>query len=226
MKTMSIKISIGFVVILLGVQLAFAQTSKQNIHTQTSDPCNNLVEYDKVISNLFPHYFLGSGDAHTMFLSYTPPNEPEMQISILFSKPGKSEIYLYKSIDRSILLQLQDIQKKNCNASYSEIIKQIKFRKTRVNLTENELLEIRTGFSDTVKNSINYENRNFENVDSDLVTIILDSPSYEVSYSGLGNITLSGAGNPIDSKPLKDEPPFIEWMREVYRIIISKDRSH
>ena len=54
--------------------------------------------------------------------------------------------------------------------------------------------------------------------------ISLDGVGYDVWYFGGGKIRLWGEGNSIDGKPLENEPPFIEWMREVFRIVESKKR--
>ena len=197
----------------------------QQAQGQKRASCDCQVEYEDVINHLFPKYFVGLYNGYKMILRYSPPNESEVQINIFHVKPGKFEVYLYKHESSrendSISRQLQDIQQKNCNASFSKIIRQIKVEKLRIYLTESEILKIRAGFFDVVKKSNDFENREFEKSKSNLVPInIFDETAYEVDYSGGGRIKLYGEGNRIEAeKPSEDESPFIEWMREIYKLV-------
>lgn len=228
MKTNWIRILIVFCVIALNVQFAEAQRNKRNKQIQNASSCDCSVEYDDVVNYLFSRNTLGLGNGYLLTLRYISLNEPEWQIDIIHFKPGRFEVYLHKykptNNNVSILIHLQNIQQKNCNASFNEIVKQIKVEKKSVNLTENEVLKIRTGFFEAVRKTNEFENGGLERMKSDLTSIYLDPPGYNTSYIGEGNILLSGAGNYIDGKPFENEPPFIEWMREVYRIVESKTR--
>lgn len=219
-KSKIIKILFAFFFTILSSFIIAGQIPDQK--KQNAEPCKSEIEFDNVLSNLFPKYFLGSGNAHTMILSYDMSYDPEIQINILFSNAGKSRVYLYKATDKSIRQQFYEILEKNCNATYSEIIKQIKFKVLNIELTENEILQIRNGFSEAVEKSIIFENRKFKTANPNLVNVTLHSPYYIANYSGSGGIRLSGEGNLVSSKPHKDEPPFIEWMRKVYRLVESK----
>ena len=209
--------------VLIFAQRSEGQTIRKRSADNKSKVCDCKVEYEDVISFLFPRYRVGLGKGYALILNYTLPNRPEIQINIFHIERGRVEVDLYKHQPRSdydsVSLQLQDIQEKNCNASFSEITKQIKVEKTRISLTEEEVLKIRNGFFDVFKKSNEFEGKHLENMKSDFVTIRLDSPFYLVRYNGGGNISLGGEGNSIDENPSEDEPPFIEWMREVYKLV-------
>ena len=212
--------------VLIFAQPIQGQTTKKRKVKNNLAAADCQVEYNDVINYLFPKYLVGLGNGYSLILKYTAQSQPEMQINIFHIAAGKFEVYLYKPKTRhendSVLSQLQDIQLKKRIASFSEVIRQIKVEKIRISLTEEEILKFRADFFDVVKKSSEFEKSYLEKMNSNSVNVTLDSPYYEVSYSGGGNIKLAGEGNSVDGNPSDDEPLFIEWMRAVYKLVKAK----
>lgn len=210
-----------FSIFLVSAVSAQKKVRKPPTNGAISSACQ--VAYEDVIDYLFPALFVGQGEGYGMRLRYSPPNRPEIQVNIFHPSPGRFQVDLYKPKNGSIRLQLQDLQLKNGRLGFAKIVKQIQVEKIRIDLTEEEVRSIQAGFMDIIKEYAVYEARRDKNPRSE-VTITFDPPGYEIQYFGSGNVRLWGEGPPILGEPAKDEPPFVEWMRGVYRKIAKKHR--
>ncbi len=218
MKSVALRIIALLLITLMIVQFAGGQKTKREQEKKEKGSCDCPVAYDNVIDDLFPSIFVGLGNGYKMRLRYSRPNHPEMQINIIYPDNGQFEVVLYKSIQRSILLQVQDMQVKNKNIEFKDIVKRIQVSKTRINLSESEVKGIRESFLETVKKSAEIESKRLIAARSS-VMITFDQAGYELRYYGSGTIKLYGEGNSIAGKPFPEEPPFIQWMREIYAMV-------
>lgn len=204
--------------IVFSIQLIDAQKKVQKI---TPAARGEVIKED-VIDYLFPTYFVGTYLGYAMWLRYTEPNAPEIQINIFHPERGRFEVDLYRASGKSIAHQIEEIKAKNKKATFQEIVRQIKIEKIRVNLTEREVLKIKTDFLESASKSNDFESRIFNRSTSEIPLQIFDETLYEVTYLGIGNIRLWSEGDIIAGKPSGEEPPFIEWMRNVYKLVKGK----
>lgn len=218
MKIFAIKTATIICLIVLSVQVTEAQKRVQKkvptIYCEIDD--------QDVVNYLLPRYFVGTYFGYAMSLRYAEPFEPEVQLNIFHPERGSIKVDLYRVLGKSIALQIADIKAKTKNPTFQQIVRQIKIEKIRVNITENEVLKIKADFLESVRKSSEFEERIFNRSTSEIPLQIFDRTYYEVEYLGIGNIRLSSEGNEIAGKPADEEPPFVDWMRSVYKIVKSK----
>lgn len=222
MKTTKILFAV-FLCLLIFSQQSNAQKKSNSKQIKKKSSCDEALDYYTALDHLFPKYFLGQGNGYALAFRYTPTesDEPESQITIFHPEPGTYETYLYKPIKGNINLQFQKIEQQKGCVTYQDVIKLIKIEKVKIGLNETEIKKIREGFFDALKTFTEFEKRTADN-NSNKANILLDGTGYEAEYYGIGNIKLLGEGYSIDGKPFDGEPPFVEWMRNVYRTVERK----
>jgi hypothetical protein len=195
---------------------SFSQGSTVNLKDDRLLAQNAGLDYLTVIDSLFPTYFLGRENGVGLVLRYSPTNKPEVQVNILYKASGSAEVTIFRAVDKSILLQLQDIQSRNQEISFDAAVAQIKYERYRVDLPRQAVRQIRSDFLQAIEKTLAFEaapNRLKENE----ITIPYDRDGYEVWYLGKGTMKFSSEANSLGNKPTKNEAPYINWMRAVIK---------
>lgn len=211
LKKILILILIGFI---MG-QYVQAQKRNKKPDNKKTDSYECSVEYQDVLNYLFPIYFTGRGSG--LILKYQPPGAPEMQINIFYPESAPPRLILYEAKNRSVLSQIEEIVLNNQKANFQEVVKQVRVTEKVINMSENEIRKFREDFLEVVNKSLEFEKKNLNQTKSK--TTIFDESGYEALYFGRGTIRLRSEGNLINEKSSEYEPPLIEWMREVYKMV-------
>jgi hypothetical protein len=127
---------------------------------------------------------------------------------------------MYELKDGNILQKVEESCRNTEVIDIAGFIREIKIEKRQIYLDSNEVMKIRDGFFEMVKKSIDYQ-KIMSATRRRNVTIIHDADSYSVWFDarGAGGTYLNEHGLEIDSKPLPEEHPLLEWVREIYRTV-------
>ncbi len=203
---------------------SFSQGSTVNLKDDRPLAQNAGLDYLTVIDSLFPTYFIGRENGVGLVLRYSPTNKPEVQVNILYKASGSAEVTIFCARDKSILLQLQDIQGRNEEISFDAAVAQIKYERYRVDLPRQALRQIRSDFLQVIEKTLVFETE-ASSLKENEITIPYDRDGYEVWYLGKGNMKFWSEANSLGNNPTKDEAPYINWMRAVLRRAEQAKRS-
>lgn len=181
--------------------------------------CPEWHDYESVIEKAAAMPVIGLNNGYEIKLSYSQTDRPEVMIRIFHRKPGEIEAVLFRAVEMSIAAQIYLIQSSNCEISFDDLVSKLKFERRSIRLTEREVEPIRRGFFRNVLGSNSIETESLRQLQKRDVEIVLDAGWFEATFAGTAVIRLAGSGNPISSKRSSNEPEFVDWIRQVYRLI-------
>ena len=195
-------------------QLAVGQRPKQVTQKAAIAVQQCDVEYDRLIDTVFPHFFLGQGNGFGLAIRASPYDEPEVQLNVMRSEPGKYEAVLYRAKGKSLVLQLQDLCDGSRALDYSTAEVRIKFEKVRLELKDSDVVALRDEFLKVAAKSIESENSVSDEKGSN--GLMFDHrTTYQVWYSHGFWIHMLGNEEFAGTDPAASEARFVRWARGV-----------
>ncbi|MBK8465812.1 MAG: hypothetical protein IPL32_08275 [Chloracidobacterium sp.] len=166
------------------------------------------VSYEQILDFLYAEYFVGRGSGYGIHIRYTPERGNELQVTIMETDDGRSEVRTFVPVKESIREQFYNYLERHPKATFEEITSNIRVKKELIPLSATEIRDLRKEILNIIRKSVNMEKETLPRPSKEM-SIFLHPDGYEMSFYGLANINLSGA-SPQDSP----EPPFITWMKK------------
>jgi len=181
--------------------------------TKGSHPVKR-VEYEEIRDSLFPDFIAGTADGWGVGIWYRPCQGKELQLTMVETYVGQTEVILYTPVKDSLREQFKAYMKRHPNAPTAQVYPAMKVKEQVLPLSTAEIRSLRQEILDVMERSIGFE--------KDIWIVPVPGPTrtvrihpecvgddYTMRFVGVSHLTLSRGYNEYPP-----EAPFVTWMKE------------
>jgi hypothetical protein len=193
--------SVTFLIIAIGLSAFSLQAqTRRRPHPVES------ITYEQVLDFLFEEAFVGRQNGYGIRLRYTPEHGNELQLTLMETGDGRTEVRIFMPLKESIRDQFYNYVERHPKASFQQLASKMQIKKEYLPFSVAEIRGLHDEILDVVGRSVKSER---DTLPSPISAIFLHPDAYELWFYGGAHINLFGE-SPSDSPDV----PFITWMKE------------